>query len=370
MNEKKPLVSIVVPVYNAEKYLPELIGSFLGQSYSNLEIICVDDSSEDSSYEILFDYAKRDPRIKVFRKNNSGAAQTRNFGISKATGDFICFVDSDDFISSEAIELLVETAIAQQVDVVLFDLDNYNETTHSFDQNKSINRKYVPVRQQFRALDVPNVYKQIIGFTVNKFYRTDFIREKSLEFPEVRAHEDMPFTYLALSLADSIYYLDQTLYHYRRSNINSVSNTLEQNYLFMFQALECTRDGLVKYGIWKRYRKNFISYVLHMCSWQLSRKGRLSSIEFLDSSRRVWFPKLSLTGLSREDVYDGDDFVAYERAISLGKGEMLCAALHRRCSQFPLLVRGVYYFRKVYSKVTRRIKHLKIARLILNKKLG
>ncbi|WP_353067115.1 glycosyltransferase family 2 protein [Arcanobacterium hippocoleae] len=362
MEEKRPLVSVIVPVYNSAKYLSKLFASLLSQTYANLEIICVDDGSQDASYDILCQFALRDARIKTFRKRNSGAAGTRNFGINAATGDYICFVDSDDFIELDAIKLLVNIAQNSSADIVLFDLDNYSQDSGLFAANESINRNYVPIQKMFNAVDVPNIYKHIIGFTVNKFYRADFIRENKLFFPNVAAHEDMPFTYLALSLADGIYYFDKVLYHYRRANQHSVSNTLETDYKYMFKALQLTCEELVEHRIWEQFEKNFISYVLHMCNWQYARKNVLARIEFLETAKRVWFSKLGVSELLPQDVYDLEDYRIYEKALLIGKNQNRIAEFYRGCLRNPVLTKVVILFRIIRGKLARFIKSRQIFR--------
>ena len=112
-------VSIVVPVYNVEKYLKRCVNSLIGQSYSNLEILLVDDGSKDSSLSICKEYELKDSRIRVFHKENEGLGLTRNYGIERATGEYITFVDSDDYLTSDAITAMLDRAIATNADVVI-----------------------------------------------------------------------------------------------------------------------------------------------------------------------------------------------------------------------------------------------------------
>ena len=103
--DREPLVSIIVPVYNSERYLSTLLDSLLNQTYRNLEVICINDGSKDTSLQILKDYSSQDARVVVVDKENSGAATTRNVGLDRATGEFLCFVDSDDYVIPTAISV-------------------------------------------------------------------------------------------------------------------------------------------------------------------------------------------------------------------------------------------------------------------------
>ena len=113
-----PLVSIIVPVYNTEKYICECLHSLIQQSYSHIEIIAVDDGSTDSSLSILNDISEKDNRLKVFSQPNQGVSATRNLALSEATGEYIMFVDSDDYIIKDTIENLLDCAYKEDGDII------------------------------------------------------------------------------------------------------------------------------------------------------------------------------------------------------------------------------------------------------------
>lgn len=112
-------VSIIVPVYNVEKYLKRCVDSIIEQSYKNLEIILVDDGSKDNSFSICKEYESKDSRVRIFHKENEGLGLTRNYGIEKSTGEYITFVDSDDYLTLDAVETMVEKAAVTNADVVV-----------------------------------------------------------------------------------------------------------------------------------------------------------------------------------------------------------------------------------------------------------
>ncbi|WP_353067107.1 glycosyltransferase family 2 protein [Arcanobacterium hippocoleae] len=140
MPETKPLVSIVVPVYNSANFLPDLFASLRTQTYHNLEIICVNDGSQDHSLDILQKYAAADSRIIVVDKHNTGAAKTRNVGMMVAAGKYLCFVDSDDFIEPDTISTLVQTAETHRADAVVFDIDNYDNQLGTYYPNYALSK--------------------------------------------------------------------------------------------------------------------------------------------------------------------------------------------------------------------------------------
>ncbi len=294
--ESQPLVSIVVPVYNSAAYLPEMLDSVLGQTYGNLEVICVNDGSRDDSLEVLRRYAARDARVKVIDKANSGAGDTRNRGIAAATGEYLCFVDSDDFIEPHAIERLVEAALGSGADAVIFGMDFYNDETGEFSHHDgAIIKEAIPARRNFEAAEIEHFYKNVIGYTVNKLYRTKLLTENGIAFPKIGAHEDMPFTYVALSAASGIYYLDEVLYHYRREREGSLSDDTNEQYRYMVQALVCMREMLAERGLWERNERNFVNYALHMCRWKNNSIPFDLAKEFREDCRKEFFGELGIS---------------------------------------------------------------------------
>ena len=131
-DNKTPLISIILPVYNAEKYIERALKSLINQSYKNIEILCIDDGSKDNSYNIIKEF--KDERIKLFRQENSGPAKARNVGLSNSKGEYIMFCDADDWYEPNMCELMLETLINQNVDFVICGcniVDTYNTSIRS-----------------------------------------------------------------------------------------------------------------------------------------------------------------------------------------------------------------------------------------------
>lgn len=310
--DHEPLVSIIVPVYNSERYLSTLLDSLLNQTYRNLEVICINDGSKDSSLQILKDRSNQDARVAVVDKENSGAAATRNVGLERATGEFLCFVDSDDYVMPTAIERLVDIAVEHDTDAVIFDMDNFDDATGETSPTNAVFKEFVPTREVFCASDVDNFYKRVVGFTVNKLYRSSYLKEMSLRFPKVGAHEDMPFTYIALSAAKRLYYLDETLYYYRRAREGSLSDGTNDDYRYMLDALASFRDGLKQYGLWERYERNFVNYALHMCHWKYGVLRKPNRWAFGGDCRSRVFGFFGVTDREPGYYFDEDDHTFYQ----------------------------------------------------------
>ncbi len=219
--ENQALISIIIPVYNVEDYLRECIDSVINQTYKNLEIILVDDGSTDSSGAICDEYAEKDSRIRVIHKENSGPSATRNVGIKNAEGKYIYFLDSDDYLTDNAIELLVNTAEVNDADLVFFDAYSFSDDGSPVKQGYVINGTY----------ETKSGYEILTELCKNKdyhcsipllFFRNDFIKNNNLSLVEsAYCSEDLLFTYQVYCTAEKVAQCKNTLYH-RRYRSNSI----------------------------------------------------------------------------------------------------------------------------------------------------
>ncbi|MCI7535921.1 glycosyltransferase family 2 protein [Candidatus Avelusimicrobium faecicola] len=223
MIDKCPLISILIPVYNAQRFLAECLASICNQTYRNLEIICIDDGSCDDSAAILNNYAKQDKRIKVIHQKRSGVASTRTNLLREIKGEFFAFVDSDDKLDSDYISSLFEAAQTQQADVVrcLYYLQNVNdETIVSCEQRYKEFLRPAPdssYKARFQAaLDDTQVWLKLI--------KTSLVKKNKLSFLKNVLAEDISFEILLYLYAKKIVFLDKHLYFYRVGNEKSVSS--------------------------------------------------------------------------------------------------------------------------------------------------
>ena len=315
---EQPLVSIVVPVYNTAAYLPTMLDSLLNQTYENLEIICVNDGSTDESLDVLEKYEAKDARIHIIDKPNEGAGCTRNAGLNAVSGAYMCFADSDDFLEPCAIERTLCAAKKNNADVVVFGLDQFNNEKDEFTPARwAVEPTHIPAGKVFRASEINHIYKYCIGFTVNKLYNTTFLKSLNLSFPKIGAHEDMPFTYIALSAANRVYFLDETLYHYRREREGSLSDTTNNHYRYMIDALICFREGLKERGLMDEYQRNFDNYALHMCIWKHGVLPRFERIEFRDACHEKLFDELGISGHDKAYFFERGEALFIEEVNNI-----------------------------------------------------
>lgn len=212
-------ISIIIPVYNAEKYLPRCLNSVLAQTFTDFEAVCVNDGSKDNSAAILDDYAKKDPRIKVITQPNQGISVARNIGIKKATGNEIYFLDSDDCIHPQTLEIAHRFMTEQKADVVSFDFAKNDTTTPIF---KPVNISDIA----FEITNKPLYFKnKIYPMHINvwtKLYKRQILQD--LEFIPHIHFEDYPFTLVLWQKNPKTVIIKEKLYFYTL-NENSVSHS-------------------------------------------------------------------------------------------------------------------------------------------------
>lgn len=198
-------ISIIVPIYNAEKYIEKCVDSLLNQTKKELEFILINDGSTDGTHDILKSY--KDKRIKYFKNKNQGIGKTRNFGIEKATGKYIIFIDSDDYIEPTACEELYNKAKEEKADVVVCDFYKVYDDGSQEDIN-------LPSFKTSKLKDNPNILIDINLSPWNKIYSTKLIKDNNISFAEGIKYEDVPFVSEALDKANKIAKLDKKLNYY------------------------------------------------------------------------------------------------------------------------------------------------------------
>lgn len=206
------MVSIIVPVYNVEKYLEDCLKSLVNQTYKNIEIILVDDGSVDESGEICDKWAEKDGRIIVYHKKNEGVSATRNFGIQKAKGKFLMFVDADDMLVLNAIECLVEKMVEKNAELVVckYQSHEYQKWVNKLD----LRVKKVSPNVYLQEIMVPD--RNIAAFVYNRLYLTQIVRENNIRFNQnVRVCEDTLFNYEYMKQVKQIVFIENALYFYR-----------------------------------------------------------------------------------------------------------------------------------------------------------
>ena len=211
MKEQNPLISVVVPVYNVEKYLPNCVDSLLNQTWKNLEIILVDDGSPDNSWSIMQDYARRDSRVKLLRQKNGGLSAARNAGVDAAKGEYIGFLDSDDYLAPETYELLYRAMVKYDAQIALCSFEYVDEQGNVLPCHSPITKEEVLTRDE--VLDRLSGDKNWYYVTApNRLYRRELF--DTVRFPLGKIHEDEYTAHLFYWQCERVAVVPRNLYYY------------------------------------------------------------------------------------------------------------------------------------------------------------
>ena len=228
-----PLVSVIIPIYNIEKYVGKCLTSIINQKYNNLEIILIDDGSTDGSSDICKEYKSCDKRIRYYRQDNRGVSSARNKGLDISNGEYILFVDGDDFLEIEAIHMLVSMMQDNRADCVIFEhiVDRENTSMLKIHQDEIYNK----IITKEKAIELTISYKS--RFVWSKLFKKDKI--VNLRFDEtVFRGEDTLFAVEALEYCETIYYTDYAPYHYLQSENSAVRSRFNYKKLTVMDAFE------------------------------------------------------------------------------------------------------------------------------------
>lgn len=209
-------VSIVIPVYNMGQKLIKCVDSLLNQTYQNLEIILVDDGSNDNSLEICRELEQKDVRIASYHQTNQGAGPARNYGIEQATGEYIYFPDADDYLERNAIQVLVNSVVSTGCDLVVFGYKNVNQNgeEHRIKKYEAAVFEGEKVRKDYSDFITLEAKYSIQGAPWNKFFNLNLIKENKIIYPPLRRHQDEAFIARYMTYTNKICFISDILYVY------------------------------------------------------------------------------------------------------------------------------------------------------------
>lgn len=264
------MISVIIPVFNVEDYLYTCINSVLNQTYEYFEIICIDDASTDSSWDILEYFAQKDSRIKILKNDfNKGPGYTRNKGLDIAKGEYISFLDADDWLSPNAFEVLIKYADNHNLDILMFKNIVYYEEAHEFGMEGYYEMEFMDtfLNKVFNHFDLDKTKLfEMSNASWNKFYSKSFLDENNILFPnENLIHEDNPFFYHAITSAKRISIIDNHLYNRRRrpNSIMALNNErLFDNIDISYDVLNVFLNNIQLYNYYKKELLISIFYTL------------------------------------------------------------------------------------------------------------
>lgn len=276
MNDKIK-VSVIVPIYNSEKHLTKCLNSLIKQTLKEIEIICINNGSDDNSLSILKRFSKKDHRLRIINIPKSNAGVARNKGISLSLGEYLSFVDSDDFCLPNMLEKSYNTAKKNKSDIVIFEYNTFDNKTHTI--------TYCPLKFNFQGSEVtfsPDIMKDSIFSAFrncpwNKLFRKEFVINNSLSFQEIPRSNDIFFTFMSLVLAETITAIQCPLINYRINTETSLQSTNELSPLSSWDACRKVKASLLTNGLYDLYEQSFLNETLEITLYNLDRMPKNST---------------------------------------------------------------------------------------------
>lgn len=317
--QNTPEVSVIVPVYNAEKYLKECISSIQNQSLKNVEIICVDDDSRDNSLKLLKEFASKDSRISIIKNQHGGAGAARNAGLQKAQGNYIIFLDADDYFAPDMLKTMQKNCMENNADFCVCRSKRFETSIHeAYPIDWTIDTKLLPNNASvFSPEDIKNdIFRVVIGWAWDKMYKKSFIDQHQIFFQEQASTNDMLFTFSTLIMAKKISICNEYFVFQRIGNPASVSNSREKSWKCFVEALRAVKKMLIQNKKMLRFEKDFISYCLHAYIWNFQSLKGCSAVE-LQQFGNEFAKEFSIAGKNKTYFSDQKSFETFMKIITL-----------------------------------------------------
>ncbi len=309
-------VSVIVPVYNVEKYLKRCLNSLINQTLTEIEIVIVNDGSKDNSQKIINEYKEKYPEIiKAFETENGGAAKARNYALKHITGEYVGFVDSDDYISEDMYEKLYNKAVKENADIVCCNYYRVQEEIEKFSAKRFGNQKI----NKDDIFD-KNIYEEKLLFDEvpylwNKIFKADIIKNNNIEFDnELRIYEDLLFTYKAFANANKISRIEDCMYFYIVSREGSLTQYLTEKRFDIFKVTDKLINYYTEIGKYEELKEailyvilKHIYVILEKKTYQREKKIKLEYInkafEFLNEKFPNWKNNMYFNLQSKSKIY-------------------------------------------------------------------
>lgn len=297
--EKKIKVSVIVPIYNVEEYIEECVTSILKQTLKEIEIILVNDGTKDNSMKIIEKYFD-DKRIKVINKENGGLSSARNAGLKIAKGEYISFIDSDDYIEKTMLEDLYNAS--EGADIIF---------SNGFDYNMN-DGKLLKSSRKFFFKTAVNKGSYVCMYTSavvwNKIYKREFLQENNLNFIEGIIHEDDIFTIKTHFLANKVKYIEKNHYYYRINRKNSIMNNNAkikhlENYKIIYEKL----NEFFNYFNGSNFEKFRLYLLLNyyiVFEWRLDKKEHKNEVKIFEKEVKKYYNNLILSEIEKKIIQD------------------------------------------------------------------
>ncbi|MBQ8381238.1 MAG: glycosyltransferase family 2 protein [Clostridia bacterium] len=265
---QKVTVTVVIPVYNAYDFIRPCMDSVLDQTFRDIEVICVDDGSTDHTLDILKEYQKADTRVRIVTETNAGPAMARNAGLKRARGEYVIFLDADDFFEPALIEKLYRKSKDNDLDIAITKYDIYNSKKARFYENAdTVHNKIYGDGIVTSKNEYPDfILQSTTGSAWNKMFKKTFLIEKNIQFlPDVMMFEDVYFTTCSLAFAERVSLVPDVLIHHRIYSEQSRAKRFKKYYSQVPAVYLKIKEFLMKGGMYQPLAKGFLNLTASRC---------------------------------------------------------------------------------------------------------
>lgn len=266
-------VSVIVPVYNVEKYIGKCIESIIKQTFHNFEVIIIDDESPDNSIDIVKKMTKKDDRFKIISQKNRGLGGARNTGIDNAKGEYLFFLDSDDYIEEDTLEMLVNYMKSKDVDIVVFDYCKVKEDGEVISSPKFGEG----------VLSRDDAYRKILSLKTspqawNKLYKKKLFIENNIYYPEKFLHEDIPVTHKLFWKSENIGYIGKSFYYWVERGDSITQKITYKHINDVTKTLLAKKEFLHTHNIFDKFEMEYIRGSVQMLNLLLERSWNYAGV--------------------------------------------------------------------------------------------
>ena len=294
-----------MPVYNAERFLDESMNSILNQTFDDLELICVDDGSDDDSLNILNEFKNRDSRVKVYSRNHEGGGNARNYGLSKVSGDYLFHMDADDVLELNAFEDFYKIAEEKDLDLIVFKAINYGVEKDHFFETDYQNMERISSAMKDNVFNYEDLGDLIFDFNVSpwcKFYNMEFIKKTNAKFRENSKFHDNQFFWDIIFQARRIYFIDEFYYTRKRYN-ESLTASGDKNHMDIIGVVNDIIKLFIKHAKLEKYKHELYNLKI---TWIIDRYNQIN-----ENFKEEFYIKMkddfrSLQDTEFQDILDKD----------------------------------------------------------------
>lgn len=305
-----PEISVIIPCYNISDYIEECLDSFMKQTYTDFEIICVDDGSTDNTAEIIEAYVKKDSRISLIRQSNQYAGVARNNGMKYAKGEYLLFFDGDDFCGQDMLNQMITSARRHRSDIVVCDIRSYDNVTCEYiDAVGYLRTSYVREFEEQGTVSYRDIPDYILTFAFsgpqNKLYKKEFIEREGLLFQDSKRDNDEYFVCLSMALAERISWIPDRLVTYRINNPASLQGfgEAEIDVKDIISTTRYLKAGLQERGRYETVKRSFLNQILIRYVGLVEAQRSLSNFEKVyDFVKNTVFPEFGIDEMAVDDM--------------------------------------------------------------------